>query len=139
MKLAKRILALMSLLLVVGVAAAKTPKNKSERVAIYAFGVAASFNDTITFITPIQQLDGASLGKYDMLEKRSAYSRQLKSYLTEQLSRPDYTSVLFFNKDAQKLQKQYDKYVQQHKKQNLTLIFIKSDDFSYQKAEESAL
>ena len=48
---------------------------------VYAFGVAASFNDSVVYCTEIQVLDSTALDKNGFLPKRDLYSYQLKNYL----------------------------------------------------------
>mgnify|MGYP006873686016 FL=1 len=55
-------------------------KGKGEK-AVYAFGVAASFNDTVVYFTDIQVLDSVKLDKGGFLPKRDLYTYQLKNYL----------------------------------------------------------
>lgn len=46
---------------------------------VYAFGVAASFNDSVVYCTEIQVLDSTALDKNGFLPKRDLYSYQLKT------------------------------------------------------------
>lgn len=56
----------------------KKGKEGKEK-AVYAFGVAASFNDTVVYFTDIQVLDSVKLDKGGFLPKRDLYTYQLKN------------------------------------------------------------
>ena len=66
----------------------KKGKEGKEK-AVYAFGVAASFNDTVVYFTDIQVLDSIKLDKGGFLPKRDLYTYQLKNYLEFDLKCPD--------------------------------------------------
>ena len=74
--------------LVFALCSAFTMKDKEK--AVYAFGVAASFNDSIVYYTDIQVLDSVELDKNGFLPKRDLYTYQLKNYLEYNLKKPDY-------------------------------------------------
>ena len=78
--------------LVFALCSAFTMKDKEK--AVYAFGVAASFNDSIVYYTDIQVLDSVELDKNGFLPKRDLYTYQLKNYLEYNLKKPDYTCLL---------------------------------------------
>lgn len=77
--------------LVFALCSAFTMKDKEK--AVYAFGVAASFNDSIVYYTDIQVLDSVELDKNGFLPKRDLYTYQLKNYLEYNLKKPDYTCM----------------------------------------------
>lgn len=70
---------------------------KDKEKAVYAFGVAASFNDSIVYYTDIQVLDSVELDKNGFLPKRDLYTYQLKNYLEYNLKKPDYTCMIYFS------------------------------------------
>lgn len=77
---------------------------------VYAFGMAASFNDSIVYFTDIQTLDNAWVdSKSRFLQSRDTYSYQLREHLSQKLQMPHRTCIVFFNEKLQKLQKKYDK------------------------------
>ena len=78
--------------LVFALCSAFTMKDKEK--VVYAFGVAASFNDSIVYYTDIQVLDSVELDKNGFLPKRDLYTYQLKNYLEYNLKKPDYTLSL---------------------------------------------
>ena len=53
---------------------------KDKEKAVYAFGVAASFNDSIVYYTDIQVLDSVELDKNGFLPKRDLSKLRHKVY-----------------------------------------------------------
>lgn len=111
-------------------------KNDKEK-AVYAFGVAASFSDTLVYYTDIQLLDSVRLDKNGFLPKRQAYSTQLKEYVQYQLVHDNYTTMIYFSDKKEKLQKRYDKTLKMYKKDSIfSLHLIPTTDFKFKKPEE---
>ena len=92
------------LILLLGVTIKATAGN--ERVPkIYAFGFAASFNDSTVYITDIQEIENVWVNeKNNFLLNRESYSNQLKEYLQSknQRNRTCIISYAFKRKDAEK-------------------------------------
>ena len=110
---------------------------KDEEKAVYAFGVAASFNDSIVYYTDIQVLDSVELDKNGFLPKRDLYTYQLKNYLEYNLKKPDYTCMIYFSENKKKLEKEATKILNKYKKNNrMTVSRIDSDKFHFTKPEE---
>ena len=65
--------------LLTAVPAQARDKNTPKRV--YAFGYAESLNDTVIYITPIQELSGAELDNKGFIHFRESYDAQLQQYL----------------------------------------------------------
>ena len=92
---------------------------------IYAFGVSASFTDTIVYFTPIQVLDSATVTKEGFLAHRDIYSLQFNS-----------TSMVYYSKNKKKLEKEEIKILNKYKKnKNITVLQIESDKFRFTKPE----
>ena len=98
---------------------------------VYAFGIAASFNDSVVYCTEIQVLD-----KNGFLPKRDLYSYQLKNYLEYDLKKPDYTCMIYFSESKKKLEKEAVKVKAKYKKGTMALQTIAPDKFSFKKPEE---
>lgn len=114
----------------------KKGKEGKEK-AVYAFGVAASFNDTVVYFTDIQVLDSIKLGKGGFLPKRDLYTYQLKNYLEFDLKRPDYTCMIYFSENKKKLEKESVKVKGKYKKnKSIVLMPIDPDAFRFKKPEE---
>ena len=111
-------------------------KGKGEK-AVYAFGVAASFNDTVVYFTDIQVLDSVKLDKGGFLPKRDLYTYQLKNYLEFDLKCPDYTCMIYFSENKKKLEKESAKVKSKYKKnKSIVLMPIDPDAFRFKKPEE---
>ncbi|WP_294619126.1 hypothetical protein [uncultured Bacteroides sp.] len=103
---------------------------------VYAFGVGASFNDSIVYFTEIQVLDSVVLDKNGFLSKRDLYSYQLKNYLEYDLKKSDYTCMIYFSENKKKLEKEATKVKAKYKKGTMVLQTIASDKFGFKKPEE---
>lgn len=111
-------------------------KNDKEK-AVYAFGVAASFSDTLVYYTDIQLLDSVQLDKNKFLPKRQEYSRQLKEYVQYQLVHDNYTTMIYFSDKKEKLQKRFDKTLKKYQKDTIfSLHLIPTADFKFKKPQE---
>lgn len=111
-------------------------KGKGEK-AVYAFGVAASFNDTVVYFTDIQVLDSVKLDKGGFLPKRDLYTYQLKNYLEYDLKSLDYTCMIYFSENKKKLEKEAAKVKSKYKKnKTIVLMPIAPEAFRFKKPEE---
>ena len=126
---------LLAVTLVFTLCSAFSMKKEKEK-QVYAFGVAASFNDTIVYYTEFQMLDSVVLDKRGFLPQRELYSYQLKNYLEYELVKPDYTCMIYFSENKNKLQKEASKVKGKYVKGNLKLQSIAPSDFSFKKPEE---
>ncbi|MCI1646800.1 MAG: hypothetical protein LKI39_11770 [Bacteroides sp.] len=105
---------------------------------VYAFGMAASFNDTVVYYTSIQKLDSVKLGKNGFLPRREAYTSQLKDYLAYNLSSPNYTCMIYFSKNKSKLEKEEIKVKDKYKStKSFVLVPIDSTAFKFTKPKEN--
>ena len=121
--------------LVFALCSAFTMKDKEK--AVYAFGVAASFNDSIVYYTDIQVLDSVELDKNGFLPKRDLYTYQLKNYLEYNLKKPDYTCMIYFSENRKKLEKEAVKVKGKYKKsKNMVLQVVKPEAFTFTKPQE---
>jgi|SRR5574344_764188 hypothetical protein len=74
---------------------------------IYAFGFAASFNDTIVHFTEVHPIDSAWIDNKDQfLMGREQYSNMMRDYLSQQ-GMPHRTCIVVFDKKPERLQKKY--------------------------------
>lgn len=109
---------------------------KQKEKAVYAFGVAASFNDTVVYYTGIQVLDSVKLNKNGFLPQRELYSYQLKNYVEYDLKKPDYTCMIYFSESKVKLEKEAGKVKSKYRKGNLSLQAIAPEAFTFKKPQE---
>lgn len=103
---------------------------------VYAFGVSASFTDTVVYYTDIQVLDSVELGKKGFLPQRELYSYQLKNYLEYQKGLKNRTCMIYFSENKKKLEKEKANMLSKYKK-NKTMVLEKIDnkDFKFKKPE----
>lgn len=89
-------------------AAAK--KKAAKPNVIYAFGFAASFNDSTVYFTDIQQIDKATLEKRTkFLPNRNEYAIQLRDYLGNK-GYAHRTCVISFAQDRKDIEKKYTNF-----------------------------
>lgn len=93
------------------VASAHTATVTAKDIAVpkmYMFGFAASFNDSIVHMTEIQAVDSVWIDqKNGFMLGRENYSYQLRDFLTNNYQMAHRTCVVFYNRDRQKLEKEY--------------------------------
>ena len=82
--------------------------KKDHSKPVYAFGISASFTDTVVYFTDIQILDSAKVSKEGFLSHRELYSYQLKNYLEFDKGLPNRTCMIYFSENKKKLGKEHD-------------------------------
>jgi hypothetical protein len=126
----------LALALVFAVCSAFSLKKEKEKT-VYAFGLAASFNDSVMYITDLQVLDSVQLSKEGFLPGRSIYSSQLQTYIEYQLQKANYTCMIYFSDNKAKLTKQANKIKSKYKKTpSVVMESIAPDAFSFTKPME---
>ena len=111
-----------------------TRKTKMLEKA-YVFGFVGSFNDSIVYITNIQELQNVNTKmKSRILDNKPLYTYQLKEYFNKKGEQSQYTCVVFYAPTRSKIQKKYNKI----KKQYITkgqgkydVRLISDDDFQF--------
>ena len=110
---------------------------KKGKKDVYAFGVSASFTDTVVYYTEIQVLDSVILTKNDFLPKREAYTYQLKNHLEYQRNEKNRTCMIYFSENPKKLAKERSKILAKYKKdKSVRLELILPEEFTFTKPEE---
>lgn len=128
---------LFAVIVVFTLCTASSLKKKDEPKVVYAFGVAASFTDTLVYYTEIQVLDSAQLSKEGFLMKRDLYSYQLKNYLVDNSLQENSTCMIYFSDKKAKLEKEAAKLLEKYKKKkNLSLILLSQEKFKFTKPIE---
>ena len=135
MRLIKILFAFLLVFIAVQVSAKKPKDGKAASVTVYAVGVATSFNDSIGYVTEIQELNDAQLDRNRYLHRRSGYSFQLRDYLVG-LGKENYTSLELFNAKKAKLEKQLAKVRARCQKDEIKLVEVSEADFKFTKPEE---
>lgn len=124
---------LLALSLFFTLCSAFTLKDKKEK-PVYAFGVAASFKDSVVYFTEIQLLDSVVLDKEGFLPQRDQYAYQLKDYVERDLRKVDYTCIIYFSENKNKLAKESAKVKGKYHKANSSLVEdISISSFSFKK------
>lgn len=111
--------------------------KKGHSKPVYAFGIAASFTDSVVYFTDIQLLDSAKLTKDGFLAHRELYSYQLKNYLEDNRLQENSTCMIYFSENRKKLEKEATKILSKYKRgKNVIVSKIESDKFHFTKPEE---
>lgn len=100
---------------------------------VYMFGFAASFTDSVAYITDIQMVDSAYVyKKTGFLADRTLYASQLSSWLLTNLQRENMTCVVFFSPKRASLEKQFAKVKKKYQTgQAVVLTPLTSDTFQF--------
>ena len=111
--------------------------KKDHSKPIYAFGISASFTDTVVYFTDIQVLDSAKVTKEGFLTQRELYSYQLKNYLEDNRLQQNSTCMIYFSDNKSKLQKEATKILNKYQKtKNMVVVKVNSEKFHFTKPEE---
>ena len=120
----------MALMAILFCSAFTLKEKKTE--GVYLFGIAASFNDSVVYFTPVQLVDSVKLEK-SFLPRRSDYAYQLKNQIEQATGKSDYTCMIYFNKNKAKLEKEALKVKSKYQKSQLKLEEIAAETFSFKK------
>lgn len=111
--------------------------KKGHSKPVYAFGISASFTDSVVYFTDIQLLDSAKLTKDGFLAQRELYSYQLKNYLEDNRLQENSTCMIYFSENRKKLEKEATKILTKYKRgKNVIVSKIEADKFHFTKPEE---
>lgn len=115
-------------------AEAKTIKARH----MYVFGFAASFKDSVVYMTEIQDVQGAMYDtKTKFLLGRDSYSDQLKTYFRETMQMPNRVCMVMFSTSKKKAEKQYlklrSKYLNDKKHtSSYEVRYVTMQDFKFE-------
>lgn len=113
------------------------PFLKKQGNIVYAYGVSASFKDSIIYFTEIQTMDSVKL-KNGMLPNRYEYSQELKIYMEDKMKLANQTCVIYFGKDKEQLEKKKMKLRSKYlKDKKVSLKIISAADFKFTKPADS--
>ncbi|MGN0066938.1 MAG: hypothetical protein ACI38V_04850 [Bacteroides sp.] len=124
------LMALMALML----CSAFTLKEKKGE-GVFLFGIAASFNDSVVYFTPIQRVDSVKL-ENGFLPKRAQYAYQLKNQIEVAQGKSDYTCMIYFAETKAKLEKEVAKVKGKYVKSQLHLEEIPAETFTFRKPSD---
>lgn len=111
-----------------------TLSAKIERRDIYIFGFAASFLDSVVYITDIQLMDSAYVEKKSkFLMDRAVYSDQLQSFIEEEGGFQNYTCAVIYELKKKDIDELYEKIKKRYiANENLIVKQITLNDFQFQ-------
>lgn len=123
----------------------KSGKAKSENVAksavkpkplkVYMFGFAASFVDSVAYMTDLQPID-ANVYANGFLDARSLYTLQFNNFLTVNKKRENMTCAVFFNKDKAKAEKRFQKLRRRYRENEAIILTpVGVDEFKFKPEE----
>lgn len=129
MKILKYFFCILTSVIILSVTA--SAKNKCVP-KVYIFGLAASFNDSIIYLTNIQELDSAWVDdKNDFLANRSDYSYQLKNYF-ESKNINHRTCIVSYALKRKDIDKKYQKLKNKYTKGgNFDIRYINNENFKF--------
>ncbi len=109
---------------------------------IYMFGFAASFADSVVYITDVQPVENAWIDtKTGFLLGRDSYSLQLKNHMANAMAEPNRTCIVMFNKKKSKadklLLKMKKQYAQDKGRAKYDVRYINSADFNFKGVDMS--
>ena len=111
--------------------------KKGNSKPVYAFGISASFTDSVVYFTDIQILDSAKISKDGFLAHRELYSYQLKNYLEDNRLQQNSTCMIYFSDNKKKIDKEALKVLGKYKKnKSIVLQKIDPEKFRFTKPEE---
>ena len=105
---------------------------------MYMFGFAASFKDSVVYMTEIQDVQGAMYDKKTkFLLGRDSYSDQLKTYFREKMQLSDRVCVVMFSTSKKKAEKKYlklrKKYLSNKKHTSTYEVrYVTTQDFEFE-------
>lgn len=101
------------------------------RRRVYLFGFAASFTDSVSYVTDIQTLDSAYVHYNGFLDSRGLYALQLEQHLAA-TNREGLTCMVFFHKNKRKLEKRFLKVKKKYMATHAAAIApIGRDEFQF--------
>ena len=110
---------------------------------MYMFGFAASFKDSVVYMTEIQDVKNVWYDKKTkFLMGRDSYSAQLKEYFKEKMQMNDRVCMVIFAKSQKKAEKKYlklrKKYMSSKKHTSTYEIrYVSTQDFQFEAVDVS--
>lgn len=116
----------MALCLIVG---AKKDKGV-EPTTVYMYGLSASFNDSIVYLTDVQKVDSAYFIKGKFLGGLSEYTSQMNQYFSGK-DGDRRTNAVFFKTTRTKAEKAYVKLRKRYAGKDVDLRPLSESDFTF--------
>lgn len=103
---------------------------------IYGFAYSTNLKDSIVYLTAVQQIPEAQLGKNDFLNYRSDYGAQFSHYIQDFYDIPQVMTIMYFDKNRAKVEKRYLKVRKTaQQEQRKRIIEIGYSDFKFSPIE----
>lgn len=107
----------------------------SKKETVYMFGFSASFNDSIVYFTPIQEMEAyIANDRTHFLLSREQYSYQFRNFFENrgQLHRTCVTMYALDRKDAEKKYQQLKEKYTTKSKGNFDVVTLADNDFKFE-------
>lgn len=108
---------------------------------MYMFGFSASFQDSVIYMTDVQEVQGAWYDtKTKFLMGRQHYSYQLKDYLAESKQQPNRVCVVMFALTRKAAEKQFIKLRKEYTvkaKDKYDVRYLTTSEFKFQPVDMS--
>ena len=103
---------------------------------VYGFAYATSLKDSVVYLSAIQTLPEAQIGKHGFLNYRADYGNQFCKYIQQYYALPYVTTVIYFDTKRSKLEKQYLKAKRRVKyDQQKQTVEIPYSDFRFEQIQ----
>lgn len=100
---------------------------------VYGFAYSTNLKDSVVYLTAIQQLPEAQIGKHNFLNHRADYAAQFSHYVQQYYDLPQVTTVVIFEKKRSKLEKRFLKIRKRaRQEQAKRIVEISYSDFKFE-------
>ncbi len=107
-------------------------QSKIKPQTVYIFGFAASYTDSVAFLTDVMKVDSATILPNGFLAGRALYSLQLENHVTADKKVMDPTTAIFFSTSLSAARKKYEKINTRYQRStDLALIYVGEDEFRF--------
>ena len=114
-----------------------TAGAKVKQRAVYLFGFATTFTDSVGYVTDVQRLDSSYIDvKTKFLIGRNLYSSQLQQYLEENEGSNHPVTSIFFGKKKEKMEKRLQTLRRRYEKEKGLMLKTIPYQFRAEKYEE---
>lgn len=110
-----------------------TAQEKNTDKGVYLAGVAASFTDTLVYITDVQYLPEATLNEKGLLVDRTLYSGRLKNFVEEEDGIGGKTASVFYHRKKKALEKKMRKIRKKYEKSRILVVHNVPNAFRFDK------
>ena len=103
-----------------------------DQKPVYGFAYATSLKDSVVYMSAVQAIPEAQVGKYDFLNFRADYGKQFSNYIQQNYALPYVTTIVYFDKSRSKLEKRFLKARRVAKyEQRKQIIEVNYSDFKF--------